>query len=146
MGLYASTGTSFRSIPGFGCLPPALELSSSRSAVAGVQTHPLRLVKKHLCKRDFYVSITSQEVDWVALYSQRKRQLNRLGTIRLSPKDILPGLLKISDDGLGLKCTGPSVGEPFGISFPTPFVSGADPLLKHYPRTGVHALSHVAPP
>jgi len=58
------------------------------------------------------------EVDWAALYVQRKRQLDRVGTIRLSPQDVLPDLLEISDDGLSVRCTGPSVGEPFGISFP----------------------------
>ena len=64
------------------------------------------------------MSNVNGEVDWAALYVQRKRQLDRVGTIRLSPQDVLPDLLEISDDGLSVRCTGPSVGEPFGISSP----------------------------
>ncbi|ELR21081.1 SPRY domain containing protein [Acanthamoeba castellanii str. Neff] len=45
------------------------------------------------------------EVDWAALYVQRKRQFDRVGTIRLSPQDVLPDLLEISDDGLSVRCT-----------------------------------------
>jgi hypothetical protein len=56
------------------------------------------------------------EVDWVALYVQRKERLDRLSTVRLSHEDVLTDLLEIGHDGLSVRYTGPTNGKPFAIS------------------------------
>ncbi|ELR15943.1 SPRY domain containing protein [Acanthamoeba castellanii str. Neff] len=75
------------------------------------------------------------EVDWAALYVQRKRQFDRVGTIRLSPQDVLPDLLEISDDGLSVRSYGyhaddgrvfaqSGIGRKWGPTFTTGDVIG----------------------